>query len=70
MDAIAMVRLAMSVITDRLITILVMAMAFALACWTMYAPDFMRVAVLGIFVLFSYLVLHKEQSRASKSTET
>jgi len=61
MDAVALVRLALGVITDRLITILARSMSCALACWTMWGPEWDRVATLLIFVVFSYLVIQNKE---------
>ena len=61
MDAVALVRLALGVITDRLITILALSMSCTLACWTMWGPEWDRVATLLIFVVFSYLVIQNKE---------
>lgn len=69
MDAsiIAFIRLGLEVISDRLITILALAMSCGLACYTMWAGDWTRVATLAIFVVFSYLVVQtKERSHAKQ----
>jgi Ca2+/Na+ antiporter len=67
MDAFAIVRLALSVLTDRLISILALCMACGLSCWVMYIPTWDRVVTLGIFVLYSYLVIRtKESSHAPR----
>ena len=63
MEAVALVRLALGVITDRLITILGLSMSCALACWTMWGPEWDRVATLLIFVVFSYLVIQNKESK-------
>lgn len=57
------IRLALEVITDRLITILGLSMSCGLACWTMWGPDWERVTTLAIFVIFTYLVIKKDQHR-------
>jgi len=67
MDSIALIRLALEVISDRLITILALGMSCGLACYTMWAGDWTRVVTLGIFVVFSYLVVtNKERSNAKQ----
>lgn len=67
MDATAIIRLALSVLTDRLISILSLCMACGLSCWVMYIPTWDRVVTLGIFVLFSFLVIRtKEKSHAPR----
>lgn len=67
MDAFALVRLALSVLTDRIISILALCMACGLSCWVMYIPTWDRVVTLGIFVIFSFLVIKtKESSHVSQ----
>jgi hypothetical protein len=63
MDTIALVRLALAVISERLITILALSMSCGLACWVMWGPQWDRVATLGIFVLFSYLVIQTKERK-------
>ena len=63
MEAVALVRLALSVITDRLIVILALVMSCGLACWTMWGPTWERVVTLTIFVIFSYLVTKTRDNR-------
>jgi len=70
MDGLKLVRLALSVITDRLITILSLSMSCGLACWVMWGPEWDRVATLGIFVLFSYLVITVKERNNARSNET
>jgi hypothetical protein len=71
MDAsiIAFIRLALEVISDRLITILALAMSCGLACYTMWAGDWTRVATLAIFVVFSYLVVQTKERNYAKSQQ-
>lgn len=57
MDAIALIRIALSVLTDRLIVILALLMSCGLACWVMWGPTWERVVTLTIFVIFSYLIV-------------
>jgi hypothetical protein len=63
MDTIALVRLALAVISERLITILALSMSCGLACWVMWGPQWDRVVTLGIFVLFSYLVIQTKERK-------
>ena len=63
MDAIALVRLALSVLADRLITVLGLSMSFGLGCWTMWDPVWSRVATLAIFVVFAYLLVRNKESK-------
>lgn len=63
MDAVALIRLALSVLTDRLITIVGLSMACGLACWTMWGPEWPRVATLALFILFTYLVIRTKERK-------
>ena len=65
MDATAIIRLALVVISDRLITILALLTSCGLGCWTMWGPSWERVTTLAIYVIFSYLIVRtKEKSNA------
>jgi hypothetical protein len=49
------VRMAMEIISMRLLTILSMAMSFALAVWTMLEPSWERMAMAAFFAVCVYL---------------
>lgn len=49
------VRMAMEVLSLRLLTILSMAMSFALAVWTMLEPSWERMAMSAFFAVCVYL---------------
>ncbi len=49
------VRMAMEVLSMRLLTILSMAMSFALAVWTMLEPSWERMAMAAFFAVCVYL---------------
>ena len=49
------VRMAMEVLSMRLLTILSMAMSFALAVWTMFEPSWERMAMAAFFAVCVYL---------------
>jgi|FreactTroBogLake_1042271.scaffolds.fasta_scaffold23983_3 hypothetical protein len=69
MDVVKLVRLALQVLSDRLLTIMGLTMAFALACWTMWWPEQNRVITLVIFVIFTYLVIKaKEKDSNGQAT--
>ena len=66
MDAtfIATVRMALSVLTDRLLTVSALLMTFGLASWAMYAPSIERLQIAGGFGIIVYLpALIKERRR-------
>jgi hypothetical protein len=70
MEAIALVRLALAVITDRSITILALVASSIMCGWTMWNPMWERVVTLAIFVVFSYLVVNtKERNKNELKTE-
>jgi hypothetical protein len=68
MDAASVIRLALEVISDRLITVLALLTSCGLGCWTMWGPEWERVATLAIYVFFAYLLVHsKEKPNGSNS---
>jgi hypothetical protein len=70
MEAVALVRLALAVITDRLITILALIASSVMCGWTMWNPMWERVVTLAIFVVFSYLIVNvKERKQNELRTE-
>lgn len=70
MDGIALVRLALGVITDRLITILAIISCSVMCGWTMWGPMWERVTTLAIFVIFAYaLVRAKERTENDRPKE-
>ena len=70
MEAIALVRLALNVITDRLITILALIASSVMCGWTMWNPMWERVTTLAIFVVFCYLIVNvKERTKNEPQTE-
>ena len=63
---IAVLRIALGVITDRLLTVLSLAMTFTLACWAMNQPDIQREAMAGFFALAVFLpcIIRERRSHA------
>ena len=57
MEATQIIRIALAVISDRLITILSLLTSFGLGCWVMWGPDWERVTALAIYVVFAYLTV-------------
>ena len=71
MDATAIIRLALVVISDRLITILALLTSCGLGCWTMWGPSWERVTTLAIYVIFSYLIVRtKEKSNVQHTQDS
>jgi hypothetical protein len=57
-------RLALSVITDRVLTIFTLWMTFGLTCWAMYSPTVERLELVAGFALIVYVPsLIKERRR-------
>ena len=70
MDAITLIRLALKIISDRLITILALIASSVMCGWTMWNPMWERVTTLAIFVVFCYLIVNvKERIRNEPQTE-
>ena len=60
-----MVRVALSVLSDRLLSLLALAMSFILAAWVMEKPDTLRAIMAGFFALCVYLpALLKERQNS------
>jgi hypothetical protein len=71
MDATSIIRLALAVISDRLITIAALLTSFGLGCWTMWGMGWERVTTLAIYVIFAYLLVTvKEKSNENPRDST
>ena len=68
MDATVIIRLALEVISNRLITILALLTSCGLACWVMWGPDWERVTTLAIYVIFSHLTVRTKEKRNEESS--
>jgi hypothetical protein len=66
MDATSIIRLALVVISDRLITIAALLTSFGLGCWTMYGMGWERVTTLAIYVIFAYLLVTAKEKPNGK----
>ena len=66
MEAVALVRLALGIITDRLITILALLASSVMCGWTMWNPMWERVVTLAIFVVFSYLIVNVTERKQNE----
>ena len=70
MEAVALIRLALKIISDRLITILALIATSVMCGWTMWNPMWERVVTLAIFVVFCYLIVNvKERTRNEPQAE-
>jgi len=67
-ESIQIIRIALGVISDRLITIVALLSSCGLTCYTLWAGGWERVATLAIYVVFAYLTVSiKEKSNAVHS---
>ena len=63
MDATAIIRLALGVISDRLITIIALLTSCGLTCYTLWAGSWERVVTLAIYVVFAYATVNVKEKR-------
>jgi hypothetical protein len=63
MESIQIIRLALGVISDRLITIVALLSSCGLTCYTLWAGGWERVATLAIYVIFAYLTVGIKEKR-------
>ena len=69
MDAtvLAIVRMSLAVITERLLTLCSLWMTFGVTCWAMYAPTVERLQISGGFALIVFVPsLIKERRREGR----
>ena len=70
MDAIQIIRLALNVVSERLLTIIALGMVFGLACYTMSNPDPLRLGTMAFFAVFSYLLLKNREVKNETESKT
>jgi len=63
MEATQIIRIALGVISDRLITIVALLSSCGLTCYTLWAGGWERVATLAIYVIFAYLTVGIKEKR-------
>jgi len=63
MESIQIIRIALGVISDRLITIVALLSSCGLTCYTLWAGGWERVATLAIYVVFAYLTVSIKEKR-------
>jgi len=67
---IQIIRIALGVLTDRILTVTSVIMAFSLYCWAMWGPDVERIVIATSFAVLVYLpALIKEKSRDRTETQ-
>ena len=64
------VRLALEVISDRLLTILTLIMVFVLAWYTVVQPEIIRLGTTALFAIFGYLIVTSKETKNGKVSET
>lgn len=70
MDALKILRLALSVLTDRLLTMLSLVMTFALSVWVMQEPLWERMAMCAFFAVAVFLpCLMKERKHEGQASQ-
>ena len=70
MDFLVVIRVALKVLSDKLVAIFSLALAAFLSGWVMYSPDPLRVVALGIFALFALLIGRKVEENAKDQPAT
>ena len=61
---ITIIRIAIGVLTDRILTVAALTMAFSLFCWAMWGPTLERIIIATSFALLVFLPsLIKEKQR-------
>ena len=69
MEAVSLIRLALQIITDRLLVIIALGLSFSLACWTMYIPTLERLGTMAFFCVFSFALIHMKDSTKNEKSE-
>ena len=69
MDAVALVRLALAVISERMLSVLALGLSFSLACWTMWDPRCERLGTMAFFSIFSYLLINIKERNTNERHE-
>ena len=66
----AVIRMGLAVLTDRLLTVSALLMTFGLASWAMYAPSMERLQIAAGFGIIVYLpALIEERRREGQKLE-
>ena len=65
-SVIALVRMALAVVTARLLTLMGLWMTFGLAAWAMYAPSMERLYIAGGFAVLVFIPSLTKETRGPK----
>lgn len=69
MDGVAIIRLALSILSERLLAVIALLLSFGLACWSMYDPTWERLATMAFFSVFSYLLINSRKRETNEKPE-
>jgi hypothetical protein len=67
MDMIKVVRLALDVLTDKVISVVSLILGFILSAWVMYEPDFYRLMSLIVYTIFSLFITVKFMAKPEEN---
>jgi len=62
MDATSIIRLALQVLSDRVVLILALVFNTVMCGWAMFGLGWERIAALAIFSIFSYLLVKSKEN--------
>ena len=69
MDALQMVRLAQSIVTNRLLTVLSLVGTFVIAMYSVMNPDLIRLGTAIVFAVFAYALVKNKEHENGKDGE-
>ena len=69
MDALQMVRLALSIVTNRLLTVLSLVGTFVIAMYSVMNPDLIRLGTAIVFAVFAYALVKNKEHENGKDGE-
>lgn len=59
MDAVKVIRLALDVLSEKVVSVLALLTGFTLAAWVMHAPEMYRLLALVVYTIFSFVITIK-----------
>lgn len=69
MEPLTILRVAISVLTERLITLLALLMTFGLSCWATAYPTWERIAMAAFFCVAVFLPSLKKEKVSETKTD-
>ena len=70
MEPVKLVKLALTVLTERIILMMTLVMAFVLAIWVMQGKDLTQLFALLVFVVFGGFIVKRDENERQKMPET